>query len=104
MGMVIPQPPLRINSGYFFVPATGTWRVSYSLYSQYAANQRNKVDLYHNGQEVGVMEYFAAYFQQHVGLIETGGREAFFTAKKLDTFHLNATLIQGDNNLQEIMI
>merc|ERR1712066_390750 len=102
--MNIPQTPLDIKSGIFVVPATGTWRVNYSLYSLYGFNNVNIVNLYHQGVQVREIEYYARTTATDTALIENGGREAFFTAKKEETFHLFANLIQGKNILYDIMI
>jgi len=81
--MKITQPPFDIKSGIFVVPATGTWRVNYSILSKYSTSNYNTVYLYHQGQNVEEMQYWTVATDSGWS---TGGREAFFNAKKNKLF------------------
>ena len=93
-----------IFSGIFVVPATGTWRVSYSLWSTFCTLNDNTVNLYHQGLIVEEM-VFNSVADTNCGW-STGGRETFFHAEKEETFHLFATSVDnnGLSGLRQIMI
>jgi len=102
--MDITVTPLNINSGIFVVPATGTWRVNYSIFSIYCLHNFNIVNLYHRGLIVGEMVYNTVA-DTNCGW-STGGREAFFHAEKSETFYLrtpSAGAVHG-KGLNDIMI
>ena len=75
-----------IISGIFTVPATGTWRVNYSIFSKYCRFNYNTVYLYYQAQNVEEMQYWTVA-DTNCGF-STGGRESFFNAKKEQTFYL----------------
>ena len=72
-----------IISGVFTVPANGTWRMTYNLWSAYGGKDQNVLRLIYQGSEVVEMIYRSvawtgAYKDRYV--FSTGGREAFFHA------------------------
>ena len=72
--------------GVFTVPATGVWRVSFSLMSEVNTGQTNYVNIYHNQQRIEETRHRTS--SEYYWVTSTGGRELITRAERGDTFHL----------------
>ena len=71
------------------VPASGTWRVSFSMRSRAGQDDNNIAWLYHNGEQMPETRHRNSV-SKGVAVSSTGGREILVTAQQGDTLTLRS--------------
>ena len=81
-------------SGIFTVPVSGTWRVTYSLYSRVNSGDINSAYLYTNGDQVAESQHWT---NSETGEVwSTGGREVTREFSQGDKIDLRTTSMDGE--------
>ena len=68
------------------MPQTGTWRISFSIYSRVDTGEANLAYLYHNGQKMAETVHATTSGKGEVD--STGGREILMRAEQGDSLTL----------------